>query len=427
MKRLSLLLSVLLLFGLAACSESSPEDESVLNYKQVQTGLNHTVLLTENGEVYTWGASLYGVLGNGVSSIDLNYNEPINITEKFNLNENEFITRIYAGIDFNFALTSEHRVFAWGNNQFNSLGINPKGIITIPRDITNLIGLREGETIEHISINWHSFILTSDHRVIAFGSNLYGQIGNMKKSSLETTGELFTDITDNFFLNDEEKILFVHADNRHSWAITSEFRVFIWGTISTTLIATFPIDKPVTIALNDKEEIIDVASPNIPGFKTNEGTLFVIGTRLTLPENTLELVAYPINENLNLDEDDQIKDIYQNQGIQRLNGIVVTEKGLIIPWGSNPYGELGYDPGRNVTINPPYLDEDETYTSIHDNFSLEDEETIVQISIGRNHVILVTSLNRVFTWGRNTYGTLGDGTFEDRMTPFLVSINPNQS
>ncbi|MFH5881726.1 hypothetical protein [Liberiplasma polymorphum] len=80
-----------------------------------------------------------------------------------------------------------------------------------------------------------------------------------------------------------------------------------------------------------------------------------------------------------------------------------------------------------MTINPPYLDEDETYTSIHDNFSLEDEETIVQISIGRNHVILVTSLNRVFTWGRNTYGTLGDGTFEDRMTPFLVSINPNQS
>ncbi|MFH5881725.1 hypothetical protein [Liberiplasma polymorphum] len=199
MKRLSLLLSVLLLFGLAACSESSPEDESVLNYKQVQTGLNHTVLLTENGEVYTWGTSLYGVLGNGVSSIDLNYNEPINITENFNLNENESITRIYAGIDFNFALTSEQRVFTWGNNQFNSLGINPKGIITTPRDITNLIGLREGETIEHISINWHSFILTSDHRVIAFGSNLYGQIGNMKQSSLETTGELFTDITDNFF------------------------------------------------------------------------------------------------------------------------------------------------------------------------------------------------------------------------------------
>jgi alpha-tubulin suppressor-like RCC1 family protein len=42
-----------------------------LKVEQVACGINHTVALCDNGQVYTWGQGLYGVLGNGNNSPSL--------------------------------------------------------------------------------------------------------------------------------------------------------------------------------------------------------------------------------------------------------------------------------------------------------------------------------------------------------------------
>ncbi|CDJ57737.1 regulator of chromosome condensation domain-containing protein, putative [Eimeria maxima] len=49
------------------------------------------------------------------------------------------------------------------------------------------------------------------------------------------------------------------------------------------------------------------------------------------------------------------------------------------------------------------------------------ERKIQQIAAGLYHAIAVTDLGCTYTWGRNNYGQLGLGHFDDRMTPQVVS------
>jgi len=42
-----------------------------LKVKQIAAGITHTVALADDGNVYSWGQGLYGVLGNGANSHSL--------------------------------------------------------------------------------------------------------------------------------------------------------------------------------------------------------------------------------------------------------------------------------------------------------------------------------------------------------------------
>ena len=61
-------------------------------------------------------------------------------------------------------------------------------------------------------------------------------------------------------------------------------------------------------------------------------------------------------------------------------------------------------------------------TEITSQFNLNAGETITQISFGGVHSSALTSSGRVFTWGYNDHGQLGDGTTTDRDTPILLPI-----
>jgi len=42
-----------------------------LKVTQIAAGITHTVALADDGNVYTWGQGLYGVLGNGANAASL--------------------------------------------------------------------------------------------------------------------------------------------------------------------------------------------------------------------------------------------------------------------------------------------------------------------------------------------------------------------
>jgi alpha-tubulin suppressor-like RCC1 family protein len=64
---------------------------------------------------------------------------------------------------------------------------------------------------------------------------------------------------------------------------------------------------------------------------------------------------------------------------------------------------------------------------ITSQFSLSTNEVIVDIDAGANHVVASTSSNRIFTWGENTFKQLGDGTSTNAFKPVDVTagFNPN--
>ena len=104
---------------------------------QIATGSSHVLALDTAGNVYSWGSNNKGQLG----ILDLNNggkNEQLS-PEKKELQRNKFtqqpmlieeeikqyeICQIYAGNTQSFAVTRTGKIFAWGDNKYNLLGLN---------------------------------------------------------------------------------------------------------------------------------------------------------------------------------------------------------------------------------------------------------------------------------------------------------------
>ena len=105
-----------------------------LNILQVSMGMYFTVILTEDGYVYTCGINDYGQLGNGTTTSST---IPINITDYFYLNDGEEIIQIETTTSRAAAITSDGRAFIWGRDWESTTSI-PN---LYPEDITGTVGL----------------------------------------------------------------------------------------------------------------------------------------------------------------------------------------------------------------------------------------------------------------------------------------------
>ena len=79
--------------------------------------------------------------------------------------------------------------------------------------------------------------------------------------------------------------------------------------------------------------------------------------------------------------------------------------------GYNDYGQLG-----NGRVTDKY-----TPTEITSQFSLSTGDQIISVSLGVGHSTALTSSGRLFTWGHNYYGQLGDGTTTSKPTPTEIT------
>lgn len=90
--------------------------------KQAACASQHTVCLTEEGEVFendlcqvfVWGLNKKGTLG--MTSKDLEISKPVK------LNISEKIIKIDVGSDFTVALSESGKLYGWGSNYFGQLG-----------------------------------------------------------------------------------------------------------------------------------------------------------------------------------------------------------------------------------------------------------------------------------------------------------------
>jgi alpha-tubulin suppressor-like RCC1 family protein len=90
--------------------------------EQIAAGLYHTVALTSDGDVYTWGRGQYGVLGNGSNLLSLvpELNEDFKILKDEGIN----VVKIDSADDYTAILMDNGEVFAFGKNDRGQLGID---------------------------------------------------------------------------------------------------------------------------------------------------------------------------------------------------------------------------------------------------------------------------------------------------------------
>ncbi|KAL8256268.1 hypothetical protein R6Q59_031335 [Mikania micrantha] len=85
----------------------------------IATGEAHTLAVTADGNVYSWGRGTFGRLGNGS---DADQHSPVKI--EFNSPDKVKIVGISAGAYHSIALADDGSVWSWGYNTYGQLGVD---------------------------------------------------------------------------------------------------------------------------------------------------------------------------------------------------------------------------------------------------------------------------------------------------------------
>ena len=160
------------------------------NIDDIFTGDEHSFLLKkENNKkiVKAWGLNSKGQLGIGKSSLDGEQYINIYIPTKIILDENITIKKICGGNANSICLTEDNRVFIWGANDDNLLGLNTEEpVINKPKEITFFNkNVNPENEINEISAAYQSFYArnTNNNKVFSWGTGDSYILGNKKEKS----------------------------------------------------------------------------------------------------------------------------------------------------------------------------------------------------------------------------------------------------
>lgn len=190
---------------------------SLSNVLSIKYSEHHAVALTSNfrlmrNEVYTWGFNYFGSLGLG-DDIDQFSPTKINFS---NVN----VVSVDCGQYHTMALTTNGKLYGWGYNSYGQLGLGNNKNQYLPR----LVNLKK--TIISVScMQFHTFALTKKGELYCWGSNMYSQLG-LGKQKYEHGIPIIT-IPQKLVLR--ESILSVHCGIKHTIAVTSNDKIYVWG------------------------------------------------------------------------------------------------------------------------------------------------------------------------------------------------------
>jgi E3 ubiquitin-protein ligase HERC4 len=216
------------------CGSNDVGDVGIGSYEQVVTQLSqimsfkghkvikvassrccHSLALTEDGEVWSWGSNKYGQLGTG--DYELFSSTPVEIIDL----RVETISDIFAGGDakrgFSFAITESGECYGWGLNSNSQLGLGHNDNVSTPCLLSSLPPLKTMALG-----NNHVIAVTTDDRVFSWGSNLHGQLGTDEMGSYEDPPREILSLRG-------VGIRSVVCGDQFSLGLSRDGRVFSWG------------------------------------------------------------------------------------------------------------------------------------------------------------------------------------------------------
>jgi alpha-tubulin suppressor-like RCC1 family protein len=154
-----------------------PKDDAEII--SIAVGKHHSIVLSTNGLVYSFGKNNYGQLGLGYESPNQTIPQPIKNLPK--------AQHIAAGYDFTI-VSCNNKLYGFGENNFGQLGLDvPKTsqplLITIPEE-GNIKSIAVGSS--------HTLVLFENGKLWGFGANFWGQLGlgNIRKQTIPRRIEL---------------------------------------------------------------------------------------------------------------------------------------------------------------------------------------------------------------------------------------------
>jgi alpha-tubulin suppressor-like RCC1 family protein len=423
--------------------------------RAVAAGGSHSCALMENGGIVCWGNDKYGQLGEGLPAPAATQTATPIPTQsggeatapptKTRTPTPEITNRavsVAAGRSHTCAVTVSGGVKCWGKNEHGELGNGTWADSSVPVEVT---GLSSG--VKSVAAGWgHTCALTASGGVKCWGYNKNGELGDGANETLNRPADV---------RGLQSGVTFLEAADDHTCAVLADGTVKCWG-------------------FNDYGQLGDGTSEdrNVPvkveglygtivGVAAGWGHTCALsssgGVKCWGNNHYGQLGVQAGKENIHTPV--TVSGMaYGATAISADGGqtCVITDKGAVMCWGNNKYGQLGDGTAEirmlpvtvaGLTFAPAAvisgwnhscaLRENgdmacwgwNYYGQLGNGFRTTSTRPVNsgalmygvrEAALGWAHTCIVTEFGGVQCWGLNEFGQLGDGTTEDTYRPVDV-------
>jgi alpha-tubulin suppressor-like RCC1 family protein len=346
--------------------ELPPDTSAPVPVTSIEAG-DAFVCAVRGGAVWCWGDDRFGQLGDGGTTPQSRPVQVIGIDDA---------TAVVAGESHACALRSDHSVWCWGNNDFGQLGSRDNIDQHAPLRIAGL-----GAATAITAGASHTCARLDDATVWCWGSNDQMQVG------IDSSGADVS-VPTPVMLDDVAEVA---AGEQHTCARTTDGSVWCWGSNSdsqTSAVTAFPRAMPVQV-------------------RGVHATAIAVGGWSSCALMDGSAVCWGDDDAGRLgDGDDQDhpepKQVLLPGPVAKLSSgsdhMCAVSNGNVLCWGDGEVGQLG-DGVRNYSPTPVIASLD---------------GTIAAITVGTEISCAVRTTGSVVCWGRGSTGQLGDGTIASR-------------
>ena len=343
--------------------------------------------VSPSNPLYGWGLNDSGQLGNGTVN---NANTPVIV----NLPQGVSATALSAGSGHSLAIGSNDKLYAWGRNYEGELG---NGSTNAGNPTPVMVSLPTGvKPIAVAAGGYYGMAIGSDSKLYTWGYNYYGQLGNGTTAISSLPGVIT--------LADGVKPVAITAGTNHSLAIGSDHKVYAWGFNGAEQLGngtTTQSNSPIPLNLPTGVIPVAISAGNNDTLVLGNNSKLYVWGNIQFGDNTSNGVD-PITVSLS----DGVNIVRVEAGSEYV--LLIGNDSKLYAWGNNYHGQLG--DGTTNSSNLPEV------------INLPDGATPVAISAGEADSLAIGSNGKLYGWGDNQFGELGNGSTTDSLTPTLVSL-----
>jgi alpha-tubulin suppressor-like RCC1 family protein len=312
----------------------------------------------------SWGSNGYGELGNGTTKRTALPTVVKGLSG---------VTAVAAGESFGLALLSTGKVMAWGQGSHGQLGDGSTSNSHVPVEVKGLKGVVQiaAGTGGIAAGAGHALALLENGKVMAWGANAGGQLGNGTTVDSDEPVEV----------SGLSKAVAIGASSESSYAVLESGAVVAWG-------------------LNGDGQLGDSPSRE--------------GEKLTGPElcGGWACSRTPV----------EVSGVSEAIAVAGggTHAFALLRNHTLEAWGGNGNGTLGVNSETGPETCRTSLYEWEPCSTSPVLVAGLGEHTVTAVAAGRYHSLALLSSGHVMAWGSNGYGQLGIGSYEPQYAPAEV-------
>lgn len=340
---------VLLLLAVALCLPvmSVRADATDRTNAMVDGGMSHSIALTSDGSVYTWGSNEQMQLGFADTSVERGKPQKVE-----NLSN---IAAVAAGYYFSAALSQNGTVYTWGGGiQSSPTAVSGlQNIVAIDAGQSEILALGQSGDVWQWNLGGtpdrvqglsdiaaisaggsHYLALTFYGDVYVWGGNWNGQLGI--GSTTDSTAPVKLDL---------QNIIGIAAGQAHSLAVAFDGTVYAWGQNSYGELGDGTTkNSNVPVQVKSIKNAVQVSAGNGTSMaRTKDGKFYTWGYgeygqlgrgNTSLSQNTPQIITGLSNEA-----------VYIACGVY--HNFYISKSGSLYTWGRNNHYQLGFQQNRN--------------------------------------------------------------------------------